>query len=289
VADSPPPSEPSEPATTPASVAVSPPTNVEPPATVESAPLVEAPPSIDAAPAPTPAEDATSPRSEVPAPAKAAKPANFRRRRFVVVAGALLVVGSVVYAAVALITGGPDHPVTAKAVGALGLHVVRQAHDDGPGGQVQFKIQMQVDDPMTSAMTLPFGPGGHVVLLTSPLPGQWKPSVAPRGEIRQLPLDAYTFGGDRQGAVTAVPPNPVSQPKRFTNSEGKQQSSLVSTMKDVAIPKGGTLPSDKPSIVVFDVPDGTVPLALAIIDDDGFVKASQLVGSFPKESDPTSF
>jgi hypothetical protein len=209
----------------------------------------------------------------------------------------LTVLGVAAVAAVIAVSiqlfGGSDpaaKPITAKAATGAALRVRKIAVEAGPNGQTQVKISPAIESKLRNGMTLPSGPGGRLMLLTDPLPGEWKPSVTPKSDLVQLPLDASTFGSTRSGAVTAVPANPVSSPSTFTDPNGTKQRTLVTTMKDHALAAGAILPNtDDKDVLVYDVPNGTSVLAFALVDDDDFVIASTLRSSMPAQSDPSSF
>jgi hypothetical protein len=185
-------------------------------------------------------------------------------------------------------TGGSKGAAPAKGVVAaerVDLRVGRIAVQAGPNGQTQVKIAPTIDSKLPRAMTLPFGPGARLMLLTDPLSAAWQPSVAPRGHPVQLRVDASTLGSPRSGSVTAIPPNPVSSPATFTGGDGAQHQTMVSTMKDRELAAGVTMPNrDEGDGVVYDVPLGTSVLGLALVGDDGSVIAMTPRSAMPEAS-----
>jgi hypothetical protein len=247
----------------------------------------------DSEPVPTraakPVRVAAAPRTaaeRTPAPRTPRGP----RRILLTVLGVAAVIAVVVVSV--HLFGGSDtaHPITAKAATGAALRVRKIGLEAGPNGQTQVKISPAIESKLRNAMTLPSGPGGRLMLLTDPLPGEWKPSVNPSSDVVQLPLDASTFGSTRSGAVTGIPANPASRPSTFTDANGNKQQTLVTTMKDHALAAGATLPNtDDKDVLVYDVPNGTSILAFALVGDDDFVIASTLRSSMPPQSDPSSF
>jgi hypothetical protein len=282
----PPPPPVDKPAPVSEAAPVTEPATADEPATVDE-------PAADAAPAAEPAtrRAASSVPVETDRPAAPKTPRG--PRRILLVTLGVVVVAAVLGVAIDHLVNSSStkaHPITAKAATGAALRVRKIAIAPGPNGQTQLKISPAIESKLKSPMTLPGGPGGQLMLLTDPLPGEWKPSVTPRNDLVQLPLDASTFGSTRSGAVLAVPANPVSPSSTFTDSNGDKHQTLVSTMKDQQFAAGSTLPNSKDKdVVVYDVPDGTSVLAFAIVSDDGFVIASTLRSSMPAPSDPSSF
>jgi outer membrane biosynthesis protein TonB len=251
-------------------------------------PLIEEP-LVEPVPA---AQPRAARPSEPTSTTAAARSPRSPRRILLITLGVVVLVAVIGLAANHLLngSGAKPHPITARTAKGGALSVKKIAVQAGPDGQTQVKIAPAIESKLPSAMTLPGGPGAQLMLLTDPLPGEWKPSVTPRGDLVQLPLDASTFGSARSGAVTGVPANPVARPSTFTDANGNKHQTLVSTMKDQKLPAGATLPnSGDKDVLVYDVPNGTSVLAFALVGDDGYVIASTLRSSMPAQSDPSSF
>jgi hypothetical protein len=277
---------------------------VEPPPVTQ--PHAKRPPKRTSTATSAPESEEASSTTAEPAARRAAAPVRVDRsertpaltvprgpRRLLFITLGVVVVGAVIaFGADRLLNGSSakPHPITAKAAKGGSLSVKKIAVQEGPNGQTQVKIAPAINSKLPSAMTLPGGPGARLMLLTDPLPGEWKPSVTPRSDLVQLPLDASTFGSTRSGAVTGVPPNPVSHPATFTDADGNKRQTLVTTMKDQQLAAGATLPNaGNKDVVVYDVPNGTSVLAFALVGDDGFVIDSTLRSAMPAQSDPSSF
>jgi hypothetical protein len=279
-----------------------------------SVPLPAVSPRLE--PAPAPAEPATAPPEPAPAPPSIVvdpeaaqvvapvrvdeppsspprEPAGRRRRLFAAALGVALVAGVLSFGADRMLErpNTTGRPATAHGSTGVDLRVRKIAMQPGPNGQMQVKIAPSIDSGLSRPMTLPFGPGAKLLLLTGTLPGAWMPSVTPRSGATQLSFDASSFGGsNRSGSITGIPPNPVSSPSTFTGADGTQHQTMVSTMKDHSFAVGATMTnrSDR-DVLVYDVPQGTSVLALALIGDDGFVIASTLRASMPAPSAGSSF
>ncbi len=263
-----------------------------PPPEPTVAPRGQAPTRPPPVAAPDPAQVVPPVRVET-SPSPAPHPFGRRRGRFAAALGVALLAGVLSFGADRMLNRSPatDNLATADAPNGGELQVHKIAVQPGPNGQTQVKIAPSIESGLSRPMTLPYGPGAKLLLLTGTLPAAWRPSVTPRNGETQLSFDASSFGGsNRSGSITGIPPNPVSSASKFTGADGAEHQTMVSTMKDHSFAMGATMTNRQDrDVLVYDVPQGTSVLALALIGDDGSVIVSTLRSSMPAPSDASSF